>query len=309
MISKNGFQLSGHETFVLRRLWLPKVFRYSNKMVKAGLSPNFSGEAPMIDLGLGKNMLSSARFWSIASGMLDKKEVRPSQLAELLFNENGLDPHCASVTTKWLVHWKLSSSPSSLTIFWFLFNQVNKPIISRESLYEAFKIFVQKFYPRKASDNTLKRDVEIVLRSYLPVVSAKSDGLIEESLDTLLTGLDLLAFFSKDSIVIRREERKSINNWLFAYSLMDFWEHIEVSLSSLSFIQIAHDLGSPGRVFKLDEDSIVNRLEALETMTNGALIWTEQSGLKVLTRTKQALSDPENFKLYLLKKAYGVSDE
>lgn len=91
MISKNGFQLSGHETFVLRRLWLPKVFRYSNKMVKAGLSPNFSGEAPMIDLGLGKNMLSSARFWSIASGMLDKKEVRPSQLAELLFNENGLD--------------------------------------------------------------------------------------------------------------------------------------------------------------------------------------------------------------------------
>ena len=56
MISKNGFQLSGHETFVLRRLWLPKVFRYSNKMVKAGLSPNFSGEAPMIDLGLGKNM-------------------------------------------------------------------------------------------------------------------------------------------------------------------------------------------------------------------------------------------------------------
>lgn len=174
-------------------------------------------------------------------GDVGQERSSPSQLAELLFNENGLDPHCASVTTKWLVHWKLSSSPSSLTIFWFLFNQVNKPIISRESLYEAFKIFVQKYYPRKASDNTLKRDVEIVLRSYLPVVSAKSDGLIEESLDTLLTGLDLLAFFSKDSIVIRRG-RKSINNWLFAYSLMDFWEHIEVSLSSLSFIQIAHDL-------------------------------------------------------------------
>lgn len=121
----NNFQISGHETFVLRKLWLPKVFRYVKTAIDSGITPSFSGEAPIVELGLGKNMLSSAKFWSIATGMLTKKDLHPTQLANFLFGENGADPHCSSLTTQWLIHWNLTSAPSSLTIFWFLFNQVN----------------------------------------------------------------------------------------------------------------------------------------------------------------------------------------
>ena len=305
----NNFQISGHETFVLRKLWLPKVFRYVKTAIDSGITPSFSGEAPIVELGLGKNMLSSAKFWSIATGMLTKKDLHPTQLANFLFGENGADPHCSSLTTQWLIHWNLTSAPSSLTIFWFLFNQVNKPLFSRESLFESFQTFVQKYYPKKVSTNTLHRDVEIALRAYLPVVSSTSSSLSEDSIDNFFAGLELMRLFSRDSISIRREDRKTLNNWLFAYCLMKFWESHSVPLSSLNFVQISHEIGSPGKIFKLSEEDIVRRLELLEEMTKGSLIWTEQAGLKVLLRTKEALTNPDEFSQVLLAKSFGVEHE
>lgn len=90
---------------------------------------------------------------------------------------------------------------------------------------------------------------------------------------------------------------------------MKFWEGHSVPLSSLNFVQISHEIGSPGKIFKLSEEDIVRRLEQLEEMTKGSLIWTEQAGLKVLLRTKEALTNPDEFSQELLAKSFGVEHE
>ena len=48
--------------------------------------------------------------------------------------------------------------------------------------------------------------------------------------------------------------------------------------------QACYAPGSPGRVFKLDEDSVINRLMRMEAVTDGAWRWTDTAGLRQLQR-------------------------
>ena len=54
----------------------------------------------------------------------------------------------------------------------------------------------------------------------------------------------------------------------------------------MSFENVAYGRGSPGRVFLLDEDDIVDRLEQLESISDGTLAWSETAGLRQIIRRK-----------------------
>ena len=64
---------------------------------------------------------------------------------------------------------------------------------------------------------------------------------------------------------------------------------------------VAHEPGSPGRVFLLDEPDLADRLLALEDVTKGAFRWSETAGLKQVLR-KAPLREAEV--LALLQKDY-----
>ena len=76
---------------------------------------------------------------------------------------------------------------------------------------------------------------------------------------------------------------------MFTYALLDFWNSKTPDLSSLAFESIAYGEGSPGRVFKLDEDSVAERLFNLDSLTNGALSWTDTAGLRQVHRKAEKL--------------------
>ncbi len=44
--------------------------------------------------------------------------------------------------------------------------------------------------------------------------------------------------------------------------------------------QAQYGAGSPGRVFKLDEDSLVARLMGIGEVTAGKMVWTDTAGLR-----------------------------
>ena len=50
-------------------------------------------------------------------------------------------------------------------------------------------------------------------------------------------------------------------------------------------------------------------LERLEELTDGALAWTEQAGVRCIVRQKKALTDREGFMRDMLKRAYGNKTE
>jgi hypothetical protein len=82
-------KFSGHESFQCRNLWLKKGYDFLTQ--PEDKRKNFNDDLAVIDLGVGKNMVSSIRFWMKAFGIIDLENERPTWLAEYLFGENGWD--------------------------------------------------------------------------------------------------------------------------------------------------------------------------------------------------------------------------
>ena len=66
---------------------------------------------------------------------------------------------------------------------------------------------------------------------------------------------------------------------MFLYGLVQFAIGRPNS-SSLNVETLAHEPGSPGRVFLLDEESLLERLAAIEELSGGQVTWSETAGLR-----------------------------
>jgi len=328
--SESTLQFSGHETFPLRQLWLRKaVCAVAATQVK---SPTLSGvlqlssepsetatsvfatEHAIADFGVGKNMVTSIRHWALACGFLriDSQGLKVSPLGRLVIgptsnvpgeaNVAALDPYLEHSTTPWLLHWMLAArGPRSTTWHW-LFNYVTQPTFDRDFMLRSLKQYIEA-QPQKprVSDATLKRDIECCIRSYVPHVGGDSP---EDVAEPILGELGIVTESSKGSFSFQRGPKHSVTDGLFAFCLLDFWMNTHSRSSSLQFHKAAHDPGSPGRIFKLDESSLAERMLTLESFTGGRMVWTDSAGLRQISRRAEADADPHAYSFELLRKAY-----
>lgn len=302
-LTKMKLQFSGHETFPLRQLWLRKAYEAVNA-ASVGNSKNlFSDDDAIARFGVGKNMVSSIRFWSTACQVIQDEADRyvATSLGECLFNtESGLDPYCERAATTWLMHWILASTPERTSTWYYIFNHVAQQVFDRDGVTTALTAMVAE-KGQRVSSATLKRDVDCCLRSYVPRAGGASP---EEMSEPLLGELGLIQQNAKGTFEFRRGTKRSLPDGIFAYALLDYWQRLEHSGSVMAFDRVAHDYGSPGRVFKLDENAVADRLMALEGLSKNQIQWTEQAGIRQVTRSGMALKDIEKAKLSLLRAAY-----
>jgi hypothetical protein len=288
-------QFAGHETFPLRLLWLKKAF----DAVERGAAIGFFHEPEAIArFGVGRNMAVSMRHWATAAGIIEEKERQliPTALGRALLADDGWDPYLERPATLWLTHWLFASEPSHTTTIYFAFNAIAASEFDATSLAQGLESVVAKRGWR-ASSVTIKRDVEVFLRSYV----RRHDGSIEDAAEPVLAELGLLRGLKPTgSFEFVRGPKPTLPDAVFAYAVSGFWK-AQGGPSTLSAEQICYGPGSPGRVFKLDEDSIVARLMRLEGLTSGGWLWTETAGLKQLQKRRDLDS------LRLLGNAYGVA--
>ena len=302
-LTKTKLQFSGHETFPLRQLWLRKAYEAVTAAETVGSKNPFSDDDAIARFGVGKNMVSSMRFWATACQIIQDTDggYEATELGDCLFNaETGLDPFCERPATTWLVHWILASTPDRTSTWHFIFNHVAQQMFDRDGITAALTHMVCD-QGQRVSAATLKRDVDCCLRSYVPRAGGTSP---EEMSEPLLGELGLIQQNAKGAFEFRRGAKRSLPDGIFAYALLDYWQRLEHSGSVMAFDRVAHDYGSPGRVFKLDENAVADRLMALEGLSKNEIQWTEQAGIRQVTRSGMALKDIEKFKLNLLRAAY-----
>jgi hypothetical protein len=264
----------------------------------------------MLVLGVGKNMLPSMKFWAIQSGFLDSSEsLIPTPLALRIFGDlgrtRGLDPFGEHRATPWIVHWNLASDSSKLTAIWFLFNKINQQSISREDF--ALRLFdFAKDSGEKVTFNTIKRDVEVCFRSYTPSMSGRGKDSNEESAEPLLGDLGVIKSTSRDEVDLSRAKRPTLPTPLFFWAVLNMWEELDKKSPSntLDWFQIAHAIGSPGKIFRLTEQDLNQRLEEANRCTDGMLDWVDQLGVKNLIRRTNNPRALEQLKEQLLQKSY-----
>ena len=98
-----------------------------------------------------------------------------------------------------------------------------------------------------------------------------------------------------------REEKRDITPELFVYCLNDFWRKHHDAEATLTFRDVAHGHGSPGQIFKLPEDDIRERLEALGRQTERRFVYSESTNIPHIQRSSRDFSCVE-----LLRQAYPV---
>ena len=71
---------------------------------------------------------------------------------------------------------------------------------------------------------------------------------------------------------------------VFTATLVAFWDLCFVERNALPFSDLMYAPLSPGRIFRLDEDTMTAYLENLAQLTNEALQYDETAGLKQVYR-------------------------
>ncbi|CCF18088.1 conserved hypothetical protein [Pseudorhizobium banfieldiae] len=280
-------QFVGHETFPLRLLWLKKA--YDAVANENATRRTFQEQEAIAKFGVGKNMAISIRHWAIATGIVedDKGQLRPTKIGRaILDDDGGYDPYLEDPATMWLVHFALAGTPELSTAFFYCFNILNQPVFDRETITSGlFEIATAK--SARVTAETLKRDAEVLIRSYV----AKKDGA-EDAVEPLLNELSLVREQRlANQYEFVRGPKQNLPDAVFALALRRFWRRWHTNAPTLSAEVASYGIGSPGRVFKLDEDSVLNRLSRIGEITNGAIIWTDTAGLRQVSLVTEVNED------------------
>lgn len=274
-------RLSGHETFPLRYGWLKKAFDAVSEGEHVGKERSiFLAEDAIARFGVGRNMVGSIRHWATTAGVITEDGRETTQLGQFLFRKDGFDPYIEDPATVWLVHWTISGNPRNTTWFW-AFNHYAAPTFERDALVRGIEKLAKNHPKSRASISTIRSDVACFVRTYVSQSPSAKAGY-EESLESPLTELGLIQPTGKrDGFRFVRGRKPTLGAGMVAYAVYAFWSDRSTA-RSLSFEALAHEAGSPGRVFVLDENSLADLLLEIEAVSGGAYRWSETAGLKQL---------------------------
>lgn len=279
---------SGHETFPLRYGWLQKAYRAVDCASSAkDATCVFRHPESIAQFGVGRNMVNSIRYWATAVGVLEEDGEGPKVgwLGNVLFGEDRIDPYLEQDASLWLLHWHLAGRKRLFTAYW-IFNEFRGGSFVRKDLAEELQRLArdQKW---RVSSTTIDRDLQCLLRTYIGGRGSSDAG------ESILAELGLVRPLDRHRSKLSRGRKPSLPDCVFAFCLNEFWNEYSKNQNTMSFENLAYAPRSPGRVFLLDEDDIVGRLERIEQTSKGDFAWSETAGLRQIIRHKVRSEDEQ----------------
>jgi len=280
---------SGHDSFQCRDLWLKKGFDF----IKNGHS--FTDTDAVVKLGVGKNMVSSIKFWLKAFNIIDLNDQLTDFSVRLFDDENGYDPFLEDEASLWLLHYQLIKNRYAST-YTILFNDFRK-----EKMFFSKKVFtnyIRRIWNNKISsnynENTINRDFGVFTNLYK---SNDQDKSLKDSYSGILSEIQMLKNninSDQDSFYIENSERDNLDESIVLFAILDNENYGDsISLNSLEF-----DIDSPGSIFALNRSGLLNKIGEIVSNSK-SITFTDQAGLKELQFKKK----PNKFKV--LDKYYG----
>ena len=161
-MSSKRYTFSGHESFTCKTLWLKKGFDFINR------DYNFNAPDAVVQLGVGKNMVASIRYWMRAFNMTKNDELTPLA-TYLLDTEKGKDPFIEDLGTLWLLHFMLVSCEEATLYNWlFVRLQKERKIFDRQNVVSfVHRLMVEDGKQSIYNENTVKKDIGVLLQNYV----------------------------------------------------------------------------------------------------------------------------------------------
>jgi hypothetical protein len=182
--------------------------------------------------------------------------------------------------TIWLIQWLITGSAERSTTWFYAFNHLTALTFDREAVARPIREFcADRGWPTSAA--TIKRDVECFIRSY---VRHQEAHFSDDALEPVLAELGLIRSAGGRHFEFRRGPKPSLPGGVFLYALDDFWQRTAIGQSTLAVERVAYEPGSPGRVFKMDEFSLIERLARIEESSGGRFLWSDTAGVRAVAR-------------------------
>ncbi len=260
---------TGHDKFHCRQFWLKKGLTHiENKQI--------FNDASVIHLGVGRNMVSSIRYWLRAFGI--SIENQASEFGQKLLLDNGFDPYIEDIGTVWLLHHNLITQKKA-SLYNIVFNDFLRTKIefTKESLLQYLIEYCTK-YKFKANTNSLKNDINTFINNY--TLPEKSKG-IESDFSGLLYELKLLTRIERSGgwYKIENTERLSLAPQIILFCIL---KNAEKGATTFSFRDLLQNENSVGRVFALNENGLNDKLQKITELYPNQLIFSDNAGVKVL---------------------------
>ena len=213
----------------------------------------------------------------------NRRRFVPTVFGDNIFADNGFDPYLEDVATLWLIHWQLTTNINRATTWFWAFSIFGQNEFSKDTFISELIDWTERNARNHISEESIKRDVDCFLRTYVPSRLTKTT-IMEDTFDCPLVELDLISS-SPDGNGHRfyRGPKPSLPIEIFAAALSEFWDTLS-GQNELTFADIAYSPKSPGRIFQLDEDTLAEYLDGLESLTDGALRYDETVGMKQVYR-------------------------
>lgn len=295
---------AGHESFPLRANWLPKAV----SLVKKSAPALRNEEETMIQLGVGKNMARSIRHWGESTGIIKRTGVgfEVSSIGEIILGDKG-DRYLEYKDTLWLIHYLLVSNGSKNGLWYYLFNLFSGDYLKRDDFIRGVSAWAAKYAKKAPSEKTLDRDFLCCMSMYARKDRQFEGALIADLIASPMKELRLITGpIDHSSYYLRRLTGLEFSPWLFAFALLDFWESQE-SHETVSVDQILHGEGSPGRIFRLNENAVVHYLREFEKITKKAFIFDNTAGIQQVLKIKDKKFNKESFLSSLYRTKMGAA--
>jgi hypothetical protein len=272
------YTFSGHDSFQCRQLWLKKGYDY----VQEGKS--FNDEDAVVRLGVGKNMVSSIRFWLKAFDIIDNKDI-PTEFGKRLFDDkNGYDPFLEDEASLWLLHYQLVKN-SFASIYSIIFNEFRKEklFFNKETFVNYVKRIGESNPDLNFNENTVAKDFTVFANLYKNDPESKD---VEDSFSGILSEIELLKTTGKgkeEQFYIENMERDNLPEAVVLFTILDNFNYgNSISLNSLEF-----DLNSPGSIFALNRSGLMNKISDIVDEFKD-ITFTDQAGIKELQFKKKS---------------------
>lgn len=291
-----------HETFHPRYGWFRKAYEAT-----VDDSGSFTRKDATIELGVGKNMVKSIRFWGSAAKLIQDDPdspnkrapgVVPTEFGQRLFDsESGWDPYMEDPGTLWLLHWQLLAPPCQLPVWWVAFNQFHAVEFDATELEAACIAGIDSAAEwSRPHPSSVQKDVTALLRTYAPAERSARTS-IDDLLDCPLRELGLIA---KSAATGRYRftmgVKPALPSAVVAYAALDFAARTDPDSKTALLSRLESEPGSPGRAFKLTEDELADALRPAAAESQGSLALASPAGAAQLAWK----GDPEKLGVELL---------
>jgi hypothetical protein len=265
-------KFSGHETFSCRATWLKKGLDF---ILNGGeIDPSvFTQPDAATELGVGRNMVNSIRYWLNAFGLIDEGKDGElsvdSTVGAFIYqgdeDDDALDLFLEDPLTLWLLHYKLVTT-NYATIYNFFFlhfipRKSNDSFTEQEFLL-ALKSFIRSSGVSVPSVKTLESDFKVLLDMYALKFHKASE--IDDTALNILQPLEILTRqkLNKEKMVFYSVNRSSLDEVPLELIGMLILEHYKkLNVKSRSAELLLEEVGRPFCYSREPFYEVLNKLE------------------------------------------------